>query len=156
MIRKILYLIIIVCAFGFGQKLERRKIEEMNPIETIRLSKIEDVILLETDTGEFGAGRTVEEAVKALEETSIGDLFLDSVEFVMVERGTEDILNDLKGIVNSNCKIALDNSNADIQAITEYLRTHVPSESLSDIYHGTDLSSELLEKEGRFFLLKKE
>ena len=90
--KRIVLYVLILNALWFAP-LNRIEIANLEPVRGIWLSRRNDQIYLETDTGSYGTGRTLPDALNNLKETSPGIIYLDTAEYLLVsETATEEIV----------------------------------------------------------------
>ena len=105
------------------------------PVETVRLTKQDDKILLETDTAGYGIGNDIQSALENLKATAMGNVFLDTADYLIVTPGGEDLLLELYAFLRPNCSICIQLGNAEVAKITEFLENHEPELTLQE-YRG--------------------
>lgn len=119
------------------------------PVETVFVQKLEDRIVIETDSGNTGTGLTVNQAAQDLKTKAQGVIYLDTADYLIVNPGAELLLYQLQR--NQKQKIALCRTEGeiDVQEVTAFLRAHTPKLRLSQWSPGTILP-ELKKEEGDF------
>lgn len=103
---------------------------ELKPVETISLRYCDEMLVIETDTEDIGTGNTVEEAVKSLHESTAGRIFLDTAEFLVVEREAVNQIERLRPRLKGNVSVCERKGEVDVTKVGEYLRAHNPSVKL--------------------------
>ena len=102
----------------------------LRPVEVVQLTEERGVLILKTDTGDYGWGLTVEQAVRKLKETTPGEIYLDTADYLLLENGTEKYLNQLRVYLKKGTKVALAEQGLDLRAAAAYLRIHSPSRTI--------------------------
>ena len=62
------------------------------PVETVFIQKLENEIVIETDSGDRGAGATMKQAAEDLKEKADGVIYLDTADYLILNREAEDLL----------------------------------------------------------------
>lgn len=115
---------------------------KLQPIEVVLVSKRDDMVMIETDTGDKGIGQSINEAVSDLKQRSPGAVILKTAEYLLVEKGTETFLRDMKGVVKGNIRVCRVQGSADLRLVAGYLNIHRPQMCLRDLK--TDEIEEIL------------
>lgn len=112
----------------------RTDVGELLPVELLYVYKEGDALRVETDTGNFGTGETLDEALGELKETAPGVVFLDTVDYVIVTGQTIELLPQLWERLRPAAQVCL-GLGADAGA-AEFLAAHKPGVTLNDIRSG--------------------
>lgn len=107
-------------------------IGEIEPVELLGIQKKSGCIVIATDTGEFGQGLTVAEAVRDAENTATGKLFLETVDYVLVTEQIKSEIPELMNILRPSARLILVKAPMDLEGAAEYLQTHKPEMTLKD------------------------
>ena len=105
-------------------------IGQLRPVEMVQLYEKNGLLFLETDTGDVGWGLTVDEAVKKLKETTPGQIYLDTADYLLIEEGIEKSLPALQSYLKKSTVIAYGAEEIDLQKAVAYLQVHRPSEKI--------------------------
>ena len=105
-------------------------IGQLRPVEVVQLYEKNGLLFLETDTGDMGWGLTVDEAAKKLKETTPGEIYLDTADYLMIEEGAEECLPTLRAYLKKRTAIVYGPKEMDLQKAAAYLRVHRPSEMI--------------------------
>lgn len=97
----------------------------LEPAEALYVS-LEEQVLVETDGGWFGRGETVEQAIADLKESSPGQVFLQTVDYLLLQEGSEEVLPALYSHLRSGCSVCRIEEKPDVEKASAYLRTHRP------------------------------
>ena len=117
------------------------------PVETVRLSWAMEKVWLETDAGNVGVGRTVEDALTDLKETTAGALFLDTADYLLVKPGSEWLVEEICGYLRPSCGICLERGEAKLEEAAVFLAVHKPRLTLGK-WRGGERNLPQLETEG--------
>ena len=97
----------------------------LEPAEALYVS-LEEQVLVETDGGWFGRGETVEQAIADLKESAPGQVFLQTVDYLLLQEGSEEVLPSLYAHLRSGCSVCRIEEKPDVEKASAYLRTHRP------------------------------
>lgn len=112
---------------------------ELHPVSLLVAQTEGKSIHLLTDTGDRGEGETVEAALRNLEDTTPGHLFLDTVQYLVVTEQTRYLIPQLKEMLRPGVLVCLTESQIDPEAVPAFLTTHQPENRLSDTNELTPL-----------------
>ena len=125
-------------------------IGRLRPVELVQLREQSGVLVLETDTGDCGWGRTVEQAVAKLEETTPGQIYLDTADYLLLGEGMEKYLPQLREYLKKGTRMAYVQERMNLEDAAAYLRIHKPSRKIE----GWSRPTEKLVQEGGKLNLK--
>lgn len=117
------------------------EIGELKPVEVLYVTK-PGYIEIETDTGERGIGRTLEKALADLEETTVGHLYLNTAEYLLVAENALELVPEMKAYLRPSVQQYLARGKIELDQAGAYLKAH-PAK---------DEGLTLTMKEGRFYL----
>ena len=106
-------------------------IGSLRPVELVQLRQWNGLLILETDTGDRGWGLNIDQAVSKLKETTPGQIYLDTAEFLLLEEGTEMYLPHLAEYLKKKTRVAYAAADVNLEDATAYLRIHKPSELIN-------------------------
>ena len=128
------------------------EIENLKPVQLLEISRENGRILLQTDTGDRGRGRNLQEALEDLQASSDGRIFLETADLLLVRKNTEDLLNHLDSILRPAVRICITESQVDLQKAAKFLSCHRPERTLGEYRTGRKSLNRLLLKEGKMYL----
>lgn len=99
-------------------------IAQLAPVEVVWLAEDDDQVFLMTDTGDWGRGKDVREALSALKASSPGTVFLDTADYLIVETNAEEFLNQVADILRPSCMLCRAGSMPDLQEAAAFLIAH--------------------------------
>ena len=103
--RYIIYCIIIIAVLLVPvQKID---IGDLEQIQALWLYTEGDQIAIETDTDDYGVGKTVDEAIVMLKNQSEGIVYLDTAQFLLVSENAVSQIEDLAPKLKGSVKICL-------------------------------------------------
>ena len=126
-------------------------IGRLRPVEVVQLTEKDGLLFLETDTGDVGWGLTINQAVQKLKETTPGQIYLDTADFVLLEEGLEEYIPDLRSYLKRRTRMAYGAKGVDLPMVADYLRVHRPTGTIGN----GRKPEELLSFEGGKMILKK-
>ena len=100
------------------------------PVETVWVGIEGNEIRLETDTGEVGRGTTVATALENLKSKAAGNIFLDAADYLIVEKGREDLLRAFCTILRPSCMVCAADKMPDLKAAARFMQVHEPAITL--------------------------
>lgn len=124
----------------------------LEPAETLYVYLNKETIYIETDGGWLGKGNTVDEAVADLKESSPGQVFLQTVDYLLLQMGSEELLPMLYSYLRSGCSVCSVKEKPDIEKASAYLRTHRPGMTLQHYRAGKKDIPILIMMEERAYL----
>ena len=126
-------------------------IGKLRPVETVQLYEKGELLFLATDTGDVGWGLTVEQAVRKLKETTPGQIYLDTADYLLVEPGVEEHLPAMREYLKARTRVAYGPEGIDLEAVSASFRIHQPSGTIGK----RSKPAEMLSLEGGKIILKK-
>lgn len=131
-------------------------VSNLHPVEVLYIYKeTEADIVIETDTGDFGKGANLQEALEDLKESAPGEIFLETAAYVLVTEETKVLLPELMKILRPATEIVVTKGNVDVKTAGNYLTVHRPKVTLQDYRSGESRLPELTMTEGRFYLVRE-
>lgn len=124
------------------------------PVEVIAVSESENGVTVRTDTEDTGAGATLAEAFRDLEDTAPGMIYLDTAEYLIIETGSEELLGELNGYLKKSIRVCKGAEELPLTGVADYLSAHQPDRKLGKIEEYSQIP-ELREENGRYLLLEK-
>lgn len=124
----------------------------LEPAETLYVCIKEESIWVETDGGWFGKGATAKEAIADLKESAPGQVFLQTVDFLLLQENSEQVLPQLYSFLRSGCCLCLTDEKPELEKTTTYLRAHRPGMTLQDYRVGETHIPKLTMQEDRAYL----
>ena len=146
--RRMLYVSILALLLLGGRGTD---IGRLHPVEVVQVYGKSGLVFLKTDTGDIGWGLTIQEAVKKLKETSTGEIYLDTADYLLLEEGVESSISELQPYLKKKTKMAYCEAGIDLEMAAAYLRMHTPAETVGNGREPT----EIVQFEGGKIILKK-
>ena len=123
----------------------------LHPVELVQIYKEEDVIVVATDTGAEGMGRTVEEAVTNLNATTSGVVFLDTAQYLLLSESAKQLYPAMAHYLKPKVRVCTGEHGIDLHEAAAYLDIHKPLAYLKDL-EGAELLQNLEIENGRIVL----
>ena len=120
--RKTLYGILLTALFFIP--LRRINVADLLPVETVAVYMEDEQVVLETDTGHSGAGKTVAEALAALKKNTTHVIYLDTAEYLLVSERALDAVGDLHQCLKGSVKVGICEAKGRVQEAAKYLDIH--------------------------------
>ena len=127
-------------------------IGKLRPAQWVYLSRQEDTVWLETDTGDRGGGTDVLSALEDLRQSTPGKLFLETADYALVSREALRDLPQLRNVLRSGVEVCLAEGEPD-ENTAAYLQTHKPGLTLRGYFSGEGELPVLTAEEGRWMLV---
>ena len=128
--RWILYIAIL--ASLFLAPLERLDVAKLLPIQAVAVYMDGDAVVLETDTGHKGRGTDVAEGLQNLKKNTPAVVYLDTAEYLLLDKNATDFLEQLKNFLKPSVKICICDASGRVQKVAEYLNVHGKLPKLKD------------------------
>lgn len=149
--RWVLYIALFLGVAIFGAiPFRGTDIAELAPVEVVWLSQSGGRVHLETDTGDMGEGENVQAALNDMKAAAPGAVFLDTADYLIVERGSEELLEQVYDVLRPACMVCISKKMPEMEVVVEFLAAHEPERSLRQYRIEKEKLPELTEKEGRF------
>ena len=126
---------------------------ELQPISLLMVEAVGKEIRLSTDTMDAGVGETLDGALRNLEDTTTGHVFLDTVENLVITKETRFLLPELKRLLRPTVRVCMTEAELDMETASDYLHSHTPQTELRDTDE-TTLLEKLAWMEERYLLGK--
>ena len=124
-------------------------IGKLEPVEVVLLTATDQGIRMETDTGTWGEGETLEDAVTALKQADSGEVFLDTAEKVLIRGDMTDYWAEIWAHFRPAAQVCLVRDEVDLQEAADYLTMHPTGLTLGKLRVGLGEWKTLTITEGR-------
>ena len=128
--KTVLYGIILVLILM--APVNKQDIGDLEPIQAVWLYTQNNQIALQTDTGDYGAGTTVEEAISKMKQNSQGIVYLDTAQYVLVSENAVDQIENLVNHLKSSVRICQWEGNS-VRDAAKYMQAHDAGSRFKDI-----------------------
>lgn len=109
---------------------------DLQPVQTVCVSKRSGMVVIETDTGERGAAPTVCDAFENMKDTAPSRLFLDTAEYLLISPECEGLLPELVRYLRPSCCVCLAGGEVDLPQVGQFLKIHRPERTLMEYRAG--------------------
>lgn len=124
---------------------------QLHPVSLLLVQNEDNMVRLTTDTQETGAGENLAAAIRNLEETTTGHLFLETVENLVIEEDAQYLLPELRRQLRPDVRVCCPEGTLDMEEMSAYLNSHSPALRLENALPGKKLPA-LRVVEGRYLL----
>lgn len=124
------------------------EISDLKPVEVLFLYKDSEYCVA-TDTDDLGRGATVEEALQDLKQSTAGNVYLNTAEYLILTRQTIDLLPEIQGTLRPSVKICLAEGPIELESVAAYLNAHPPTRKIAE---GEPELQRLRMEKGRYYL----
>lgn len=124
---------------------------ELHPVSLLLVDNSGRQVVVQTDTGQLGTGETLPAALLELKETTPGHIFLDTVEYLVLQGNAQRLLPDLQQQLRPGVRVCTADEEAEAESLAEFLKSHPPKARLSELTAETPLQNIRI-KEGRQLL----
>lgn len=152
--RRIIYGIGLAMLLLLPKNTAGTDIAELEPVGALRAGTERGRLTLETDTGQYGTGVNLKEAVEDMNETASGKVFLETAAYLLVTPSAVKWLPELAEELRPNCCVCLDVTGEELQTAARYLAVHRPDLTLRLYRQGEGRLQVLYIREGRMRLGK--
>ena len=127
---------------------------QLQPVQLVMVTVGQGAVEITTDTGDLGRGATVQEAFSDMQQTSPKKIFVETAEYLLINRAAEAMLPDITNILRPSCAVCLAEEKLDLLAAAEFLNNHLPELTLQDYRTGERDLPVLVLKEERMYLVQ--
>lgn len=127
---------------------------QLQPVQLVMVTVGQGAVEITTDTGDLGRGATVQEAFSDMQQTSPKKIFVETAEYLLINRAAEAMLPDITNILRPSCAVCLAEEKPDLMAAAEFLNNHLPELTLQDYRTSERDLPVLVLKEERMYLVQ--
>ena len=124
------------------------------PVEVVAISENTEGIEVNTDTGDKGTGKTLDEAIRDMKAGASGIIYLDTAEYLLLEEGMEDHLNTVERHLKQGIRVCYARGGIELAAAANFLSVHKPDVTLRTV-SDFRLIPIITEENGRYHLIEK-
>ena len=111
---------------------ESTDLGKLEPVDTVSVYKEENKIVMETDTGAKGTGESVQAALQNMIDTTAGIIYLDTADYLLVRRETEELIPELGKYLKESVRICRTQAAVKVEDAAAFLEVHTPKVKLGD------------------------
>lgn len=108
---------------------------KLEPVSAVQIEYRDGCYHLRTDTGASGSGGTLEEASRALSQGALGEVFLETAEYVLLDPAAP-VTEELYRVLRPACRVCLAEGEVDLQEASAFLAAHPPEATLAELRAG--------------------
>lgn len=151
--RWIVYLggLAVILLLPHGQGMDVGKLQ---PAEILHIYIEEGATVVTTDTGNSGAGRNLADALVSMKGNADGEVFLDTVAYVLVTEDTKDLLPELGKLLRPGTEVVLATGPTETKNLARFLSVHDPKIRLCDCMAGREDLPKLMIAGERWYLVQ--
>ena len=127
-------------------------IGKLQPVQTVCLTRQNGVVILRTDTGDAGAGETLTAAVENMRSAAVGEIFLETADYLLLAPGCQDLLPEAMDLLRPSCGLCLMEGEPDMEKLGQFLQLHAPDATLMRYRTGLCSLQTLKTEDGRMTL----
>lgn len=128
-------------------------IGKLQPVQVVRLTCPRGQVRMETDTGDFGTGENLKEALIDMKQSAPAEVFLDTADYLIVSPGCIDLLPAMMKYLRPSCAVCVEDGKPDMEQVGLYLQQHSPDTTLMQYRAGQRDLPTLVTREGRMHLV---
>lgn len=128
-------------------------VAKLQPVELLYINMEQGRIAVYTDTGEYGIGNALEDALRDVRATAKGEIFLDTVDYVLVTEETKSEISELRHVLRPSANLILATGPVQPKDITAYLAVHKPDVTLKNWMMGQRELPKLMTAGERYYLV---
>ena len=142
--RIILYCVILGAVLAVP--VEKLDVGKLEPVQAVWMYKLDDQIILETDTDDLGVGDTADAALADLEEHCPGIIYLDTAQFLLVSENAVDQIPSLCGHLKDTVALSCWDGEGSLADAVKYMASHNNGLQLSKWKEGVKIPVLRLQK----------
>ena len=111
----------------------------LKPVEVVFIYEDSGKTVIETDTGDKGIGISAEDALRNLEDTTAGYIYLDTAEYLVITEETEKMVERLRPKLKQSLQMCYGETCIDLMKAARFLPAHGRLPQLREWKNGMDL-----------------
>lgn len=128
-------------------------IGKLEPVSTVLLTRTESGIRVETDSGAWGEGVTLHNAVDQLKTAASKEIFLETADKILLHGDMTGYWEEIFGLFRPSCQLCRVIGQPDLKEAGEYLSLHPTDQTLGTARGGLGKRQILILSEGRGILV---
>ena len=130
---------------------EGTDVGKLLPVELVQLDKMGDTVVISTDAGATGTGETVKAAIRDMEKTAAGIVFLDTADYLLVTESAMEEVESIKEHLKPSVGVCIQHVEMNLKDAAAYLSVHKPEHQLRSCQDPQSLQI-LTEESGKVIL----
>ena len=135
---------------------QEMKIGSLKPAEVLSVFIEENRICVATDTKDGGTGITLTAALEDMKAASFGEIFLETVSYVLVTEETRFLLDQLSRVLRPGTQVILSAGQVEPERVAEFLAVHKTECALRECSDGQMPLPKLMTAGERYYLVQPE
>ena len=140
---------VLVLLLPKGQEMD---IAKLKPVELLYVYKEAGEFAIQTDTEDSGRGETPVEALADMRHSADGEIFLETVDYVLVSEQAKTAVLELKELLRPSTKIVLASGAVEVKSAAAYLAVHKPEVTVIGWEQGSEELPKLMTVGERYYL----
>lgn len=152
--RWLCYLCALAAVVGLGSNGSAGKdIGKLQPVQVVYMTCKNGRVLLQTDTGDWGQGDALVDALQNMKASSSREVFLETADYLLLSPECESLLPAVTDLLRPSCALCLIDGQPDMGQVGAYLQLHSPHTTLVQYRAGDRQLQTLVTQEGRMELV---
>lgn len=151
--RSYILALLAAAAVGWGP-FSGSDVAKLEPVEVLRLSREDGLIVLETDTKNTGRGADIPNALMDMKRTASAEIFLDTADYLVVAPDCAELLSEMIGVLRPATRVCVQGGELKLEEAAAFFAIHEPDCTLQDIRAGETDIPVLKGKEERMELVQ--
>ena len=149
------YLLGLLAVAGVGgMPFSGSDVAQLQPVQVVGIEMNDGVVTVSTDTGDSGVGKDLQGAFQNLKDTTMGQVFLETAEYLLVSPSAMGLMQELQGYLRPGCGVCVMEADVDMEKVGLYLEAHPPMVTLQDCrVKQVALPRLIMNREGRMELI---
>lgn len=136
-----------------GKPSAGQDIGKLQPVQTVYLTASDEMVLLQTDTGDWGSGETLADAVQDMKMSAVGEVFLETADYLLVSPQCVGMIPTVMEHLHPSCSVCVAEGKPDLEQVGAFLEHHAPRMTLTRYRAGERGLQTLITQEGRMELV---
>lgn len=155
--KRLLWYLTAVAAVLFlsGAESAGMDIGKLQPVQVVLVAEESGTVLVSADTGEWGSGEDLAQAMKDLQTTSSLEVFLETADYLLISPNCEDLLPSMKDYLRPSCVVCVVEGQPDLMQVGQFLQRKKPKVTLLQYDAGERVLETLFIEEGRMYLVSE-
>ena len=117
--RMLLYIVIL--SLSLLAPVKASDIGKLLPVQVVSIYRMNEQIVMETDTENRGFGETAQQALQNLKDTASGMIYLDTAQYLLLSEDTKSCVEELLGELKDSVKLCQIEKRVDLTETARYL-----------------------------------
>ena len=150
--KRIIIYIIVLAALLLAP-VKGADIGRLRPVETVFIYHLNDQVVIETDTSDWGMGSDSAAALENLKDTTPGTIYLDTAEYLLIGEDAQEAAQQLRPVLKKSVRLCVAEQGIDLTAAADFLSGKDELTRLKDWTPGDNLPH-LKAYQGRLILIE--